>query len=84
MGFVGTTTAMLVVGIIAFGHAWIWAGMEEPAHRLTTRAVGMAMGYLVPVIPALNALYFHWDHFAQSPSAKLLVRLLQALHFIFK
>lgn len=75
VGLLGMDALMLAIGLVAFWHAWIWAGMEGAARRLTPRALGMAVGYLAPVIPATNELYFHWTHFAHGPSGKLFVSL---------
>jgi hypothetical protein len=50
----------LILGMIAFGYAWSWAGRSGPVHRLTSRACGVALGYLVPASIISHALYFHW------------------------
>jgi hypothetical protein len=80
MGLLGAGACMLGFGVAAFCHAWIWAGMEGPARRLTPRALGMALGFLVPVIPASNALYFHWTYFAAGPSGILLKLVINLSH----
>jgi hypothetical protein len=54
------TGLVLLLGAIAFGYAWTWAGLNGPVHRLTSRACGMAFGCLVPGIVASHALCFHW------------------------
>lgn len=76
--------SMLVIGVAALYHAWIWAGTQGPARRLTPRALGMAVGYLLPVIPASNELYFHWTHFAGGASVRLLTGLFQVMNHIRK
>lgn len=84
VGLLGMDASMLIVGVTALCRAWIWAGMEGPVRRLTPRALGMAVGYLVPVIPASNELYFHWTHFAAGPSGRLLTGLSQLIDLIFR
>jgi hypothetical protein len=50
----------LILGAIAFVYAWSWAGRSGPIHRLTSRACGVALGYLVPAAIISHALYFQW------------------------
>ena len=65
-GLIFMTGTLLVLGIIAFGDAWLWAGRPGPVNRLTTRACGMALGTLIPAVVACHALYFHWSTRVQS------------------
>jgi hypothetical protein len=60
------TAAGLILGAVAFAYAWSWAGRTGPVNRLTSRAFGIAMGYLVPSAIALHALCFHWASTLQS------------------
>ena len=54
------TVSAAVFGIIAFGHAWTWLGVRGPARRLAPRAMGSALGYLVPSAGMGIALYLNW------------------------
>jgi hypothetical protein len=65
----------LVMGTTAFGFAWAWAGRSGPVHRLTSRACGVGLGYLVPALAASHGLYFHWVHAAQMACANGLLRV---------
>lgn len=54
------TGLALILGTLALADAWTWAGRSEPAYRLTRRAFGNAVGFLLPALIAAHALYFHW------------------------
>ncbi len=73
------TAFLFLIGMIAFGYAWTWAGMEGPVHRLTSRACGVALGYLVPAVISSHALYFHWANPAAVALQGQLKKLLSAL-----
>ena len=53
--------------------------MEGPVHRLTSRACGVAFGYLVPAIISSHALYFHWANPAAVALQGQLKKLLSSL-----
>jgi hypothetical protein len=62
-------------GLLAWGYAWTWAGRTGPVHRLTSRACGVAFGFLVPALIAGHALFFNWlapfERFCGSELARL-------------
>ncbi len=66
LGLMLMTATGLILGTIAFNSAWKWAGATGPVHRLASRALGTAVGDLVPAIAASHALYFHWADAAQT------------------
>lgn len=58
--FTVTIALGLAYGIVAYCYAWDWAARSGPAHRLTSLALGTALGYLVPAMISSHALYFRW------------------------
>jgi hypothetical protein len=79
LGLALVTRVALILGTVAFGYAWNWAGRSGPVHRLTSRACGVALGYLVPATTISHTLYFHWVSALQTACAN---GLLRAIGFI--
>jgi hypothetical protein len=79
LGLTLMTILELILGAIAFGYAWSWAGQSGPVHKLTSRACGVALGYLAPAAIISHALYFHWVAALQAACAN---GLLCAIGFI--
>ncbi len=75
LGLTMMTAVGLILGCITFGYAWSWAGRSGPVHRLTSRACGEAVGFLVPALIMLHALYFHWAGMLQRAFVTELVRV---------
>jgi hypothetical protein len=78
-GLVLMTIVVSILGIIALGKAWSWAGMNGPVNRLTARAFGSALGYLLPSIIACHALYFRWADALEAALTRGILTLGQAL-----
>ena len=58
-----TILMLLIYGLIAFVRAWLWAGRTGPAQRRTSRALGMAFGFLVTALAVCHGIYFRWIDF---------------------
>ncbi len=69
------TCMELVIGTLAFGRGWIWAGREGPVQRLTSRAFGIGLGSLIPALVACHALYFNWATSVEAACGKEMIRL---------
>ena len=67
----------LVCGAVAFYYAWVWAGLNGPVRRLTTRACGTAFGYAVPVLIVSHGLYFHWLDPVGAACVRGMIHLLE-------
>ena len=63
------TATGLLVGALTFHYAWKWGVRSGPVHRLATRAVGVALGFLAPALVASHALYFEWAPQVQTVCA---------------
>lgn len=77
LGLAMITGGGLVCGTIAFGYAWNWAGRSGPVHTLTSRACGVALGYLAPSVITSHALYFHWAGGLEAVCANGLVHVFE-------
>jgi hypothetical protein len=75
LGLMVVTGLGLLLGLIAVGYAWLWAGSAGPVHRLTSRACGVAFGYLIPALVASHGLYFHWVDLVEEVCGQELQRL---------
>lgn len=78
LGLTIVIVGLLIIGIIAFSRAWNWAGMIGPVKRLSARACGMAIGYLIPAVIASHSLYFHWVEAVEDGLYRQLSRLFEA------
>ena len=77
LGLVVMTAVLSILGIIALGKAWSWTGMQGPANRLADRALGSALGYLLPVIIPCHALYFSWADVLEAGLEQRILDLIQ-------
>lgn len=66
----------LVIGIVGLSDAWLWAGMNGPVHRLTTRAFGIGLGSVIPAVVAGHALYFKWANSAEAAFVQGMINLV--------
>lgn len=72
-----TIVAGLFCAMVDFADAWKWAGRQGPVNRLAPRACGTALGFAMPAIVVLHALYFHWFDPLETAFGKELMNLLE-------
>lgn len=73
---------MVIIGLNDLADAWRWSGKGGPVYRLTPRAFGMALGFLVPALVAMHALYFRWAGSLEHAVNHLLLALLHTFQQI--
>jgi hypothetical protein len=77
LGLMGMAGIEFVLELMALSKAWSWAAMTGPAHLLTPRAFGTFLGYVLPALAGLHALYFHWADPLQNSFMMAVLHLFQ-------